>query len=161
MRFMLLFFLGILLPLTAVQAQQVPANKALPKVINVSQNSAVLEELSNQYQSSLFSASDTNFVATVKNWRGFLLSMEQYSEAIDFDIKGVKVWLKVFWAKDGNIDYIAYALSGRSINIDVVEWEAFLRSFMLNNKMALQHTRGFTYDGRIMFPLSYSLPRGK
>lgn len=161
MRFLLLLCLGILLPFAAVQAQQARANKALPKVINVAQNSAVLEELSNQYQSSLFSASDADFVATVKNWRGFLLSIEQYSESIDFDIKGVKVWLKVFWAKDGNIDYIAYALSDRSINIDVVEWEAFLRSFMLNNKMALQHTRSFTYDGRIMFPLSYNLPKGK
>lgn len=161
MRFLFVLFLGIILNISIAQAQQPRSNKALPNVINVAENSAVLEELSDRYQSSLFSASDTNFITTVNNWRTFLLSMETYANSIDFDIKGVKVWMKVFWAKDGNVDYLVYALSDRSINIDVVEWEAFLRSFMRNNKLPLQHTRGFTYDGRIMFPLSYSRPSKK
>lgn len=156
MRFLFGLLLSCLLSIATIKAQQ-----PLPKVINVAQNSAVLDKLSTQYQSSLFSASDTNFVTTINNWRNFLLSMEQYSETIDFDIKGIKVWLKVFWAKDGNIDHIAYILSDRSINIDLVEWEAFLRSFMRNNKLAIKHKRSFTYDGRLMFPLSYKRPTRK
>ncbi|MGH1337133.1 MAG: hypothetical protein ACRBFS_13500 [Aureispira sp.] len=161
MRFIIGLLLGFFIPIAVMQAQQARTNQALPKVINVAQNSAVLEELSNQYQSSLFSASDTNFVTTINNWRGFIQSIEQYAEDIDFDIKGVKVWVKVFWAKDGNVDYIAYVLSDRSINIDIIEWEAFLRSFMRNNKLALKYKRGFTYDGRMMFPLSYRRPSQK
>lgn len=161
MRFIILLLLGYFFVLPSLQAQQARSNKALPKIINATQNSAALEELSNQYQSSLFSASDTNFVTTINNWRGFLQLMEEYSETIDFDIRGVKVWMKIFWAKDGTIDYLVYALSDRSINIDVIEWEAFLRSFVRNTKLPIKFHRGFTYDGRVMFPLSYKHPSKK
>jgi hypothetical protein len=161
MRFITVLLLGYCFVIAPIQAQQARSNKALPKIINAAQNSDALEELSNQYQSSLFSASDTNFVTTINNWRSFLQLMEDYSETIDFDIRGVKVWMKVFWAKDGNVDHIVYVLSDRSINIDVIEWEAFLRSFIRNNKLPLKYRRGFAYDGRVMFPLSYKLPSKK
>ncbi len=157
MRFILLLCFGIIAFATTLHAQ----DTSLPPVINVAKNSTALDELSNNYQSSLFSASKADFMETGHNWRKLLLSMEQYADKIDFDIKGVKVWIKVFWDKEGNVEHIAYALSDRSINIDLVEWEAFLRSFIRNNKLPLQHSRSFTYDGRVMFPLSYAPPSQK
>jgi hypothetical protein len=159
MRFLVVLFVVFVTSTTWIQAQDEATQQVWPPVINVAQNSAALDALSNTYQSSLFSASNADFRETVNNWSIFLRSMEQYAEEIDFDIKGVKVWMKVFWAKDGSVNHLAYALSDRSININLTEWEAFLRSFIRNRKMALQHSKGFTYDGRIMFPLSYQRPK--
>ena len=124
-----------------------------PKVVNVAQHSEILEDLSANYKSSLFSASDADFIKTTKNWQQVLVGMEKYSEAIDFDLKGVKIWMKVFFAKDGNIDHITYILSEKSINIDTIELEAFLRSFMRNYKLSESHEQKFSYDARILFPL--------
>ncbi len=135
--------------LLTLQAQSVP------KIIDGTQNGPLLEELNGIYKSSLFSASEADFAQTVHNWRLFLLSMEAYAASINFDLKGVKVWLKVYWAKDGSIDHMAYILSDRSININPQDWEAFLRSFMRNNKIALPHKQRFAYENPVAFPLPY------
>lgn len=124
-----------------------------PKVMNVAQNSEILEDLSATYKSSLFSASDADFIKTTKNWHHLLIGLEKYAEEIDFDLKGIKVWIKVFFAKDGNIDHITYILSETSINIDSIELEAFLRSFIKNYKLPISHEQKFAYDARVRFPL--------
>jgi len=124
-----------------------------PKVVNVAQNSAILEDLSTIYKGSLFSASNADFIKTTKNWHQVLIGLEKYSEKIDFDLKGVKIWIKVFFAKDGNIEHITYILAETSINIDTIELEAFLRSFMKNYKLPESHEQNFSYDARIQFPL--------
>lgn len=124
-----------------------------PQVVNVAQNSEVLEDLSANYKSSLFSASDADFIKTTKNWHHVLVGIEKYAEEIDFDLKGIKIWIKVFFAKDGNIDHITYILSDTSINIDSIELEAFLRSFMRNYKLPESHEQKFSYDARVQFPL--------
>lgn len=128
-------------------------DKALPRVVNVSKNSAILEQLSADYKGSLFLASDTNVVKTAQNWKHLLVRMEEYADEIDFDVKGVKMWFKVFWAKDGTINHITYILSDTSINIDIIDFEAFLRSFMRNYKLPITARNRFSYDGRAMFPL--------
>lgn len=124
-----------------------------PKVVDVSQRSEILEDLSSSYKSSLFSASDADFIKTTKNWQHVLVGIEKYAEEIDFDLKGVKIWIKVFFAKDGNIDHITYILSETSINIDTIDLEAFFRSFIRNYKLPEVHEQKFSYDARIMFPL--------
>jgi len=124
-----------------------------PQVVNVAQRSEILEDLSASYKSSLFSASDADFIKTTKNWQHLLMGIEKYSEEIDFDLKGVKIWIKVFFSKDGNINHITYILSETSINIDTVELEAFLRSFMRNYKLPESHEQKFAYDARVLFPL--------
>jgi hypothetical protein len=141
---LLTFFLG-----THLFAQK----SNFPKVVNVAQNSEILEDLSANYKSSLFSASDADFIKTTKNWQHILIGVEKYAEEIDFDLKGVKIWIKVFFAKDGNIDHITYILAETSINIDTIELEAFLRSFIRNYRLPESHEQKFSYDARIRFPL--------
>ena len=124
-----------------------------PQVVNVAQNSKILEDLSTDYKSSLFSASDADFSKTTQNWHHVIMGIEKYAEEIKFDLKGVKIWIKVFFAKDGNIDHITYILSETSINIDTIELEAFFRSFMRNYKLPEVHEQKFSYDARLQFPL--------
>lgn len=129
------------------------AQNDFPAVINVAQSSTVLEELSATYKSSLFAASDADFVQTMKHWKHLLVGMENYAKEIDFDLKGVKLWIKVFWAENGTIDHITYILSDTSININRVELEAFFKSFIKNYKLPLIYKNKFSYDARVIFPL--------
>ena len=125
----------------------------IPRVINASNNSDLLDQLSATYKSSLFNASDTSVAKTIQNWKHLLAAMEIYSEQINFDLKGVKLWIKVFWAKDGSIDHISYLLSDKSINIALVDLEAFLSSFIKNYTLPEEHKQLFSHDARIRFPL--------
>ena len=149
MRFFFCSVLAMVLLATTLSAQ------SIPKIIDGAQNGPLLEELNSTYKASLFSASEADFAKTIHNWRLFLLSMQEYAESIDVDLKGVKVWLKIYWAKDGSIDHIAYMLSDRSININPQDWEAFLRSFMRNHKIPLMHKQRFSYENPVSFPLPY------
>jgi hypothetical protein len=124
-----------------------------PQVANVAKNSTILEDLSAAYKSSLFSASDADFIKTTQNWHHVLIGVEKYAEEIDFDLKGVKIWIKVFFAKDGNIEHLTYILSENSINIDTIDLEAFFRSFIRNYKLPESHEQKFSYDARVQFPL--------
>ena len=128
-------------------------NSNFAKVVDVSQRSEILEDLSATYKSSLFSASGADFIKTTKNWQHILIGLEKYAEEIDFNLKGVKIWIKVFFAKDGNIDHITYILAETSINMDTTELEAFLRSFIRNYKLPESHEQKFSYDARVQFPL--------
>lgn len=139
--------------LVLLLSQTAWTQKMLPKVVNISNNSKLLEELSSVYKHSLFLASDEDFVQTMKHWKQTLTDMEKYANEIDFDLKGVQMWMKVYWSKDGNIDHITYYLLDKSINIDTIELEAFLRSFIKNNKLPIKYEHKFSYDSRVMFPL--------
>lgn len=143
----ILTILGMLLWSSLLSAQ------SISPVIDVSNDSKILEELSAEYKSSLFVASDADFVKTMENWKHTLTAIENYAEEIDFNLKGVKLWLKVFWAKDGQIDHITYYLSETSINIDRIDLEAFLRSFMRKYKLPQSYKQRFSYDARVTFPL--------
>ena len=151
MRFLLGCFLTCSLWINTAVGQY----NQVPKIIEGTQNGPLLEELNGQYKASLFSASERDFAKTIHNWRLFLLSMQEYAASINFDLKGVKIWLKVYWAKDGSIEHMAYILSDRSINVDPSDLEGFLRSFMRNYKLPLVHKQRFAYDSQVLFPLPY------
>jgi len=125
----------------------------LPTVINVKSNTSILEELSAKYRSSLFSASDKDINETSKNWKHLLSAMELYGKQISFEIKGVRIWIKVFWAKSGKIDFITYYLLDKSKNVDKAELEAFLKSFTNNYELPVSHNSRFSYAGRVQFPV--------
>jgi len=139
--------------LVLLLSQTMWAQTAFPKVINISNNSKVIEELSSVYKHSLFLASENDFVKTMENWKRALTDMEQYANEIDFDLKGVQMWMKIYWAKDGNIDHITYYLLDKSINIDTKELEAFLSSYIKNKKLPIKYEHKFSYDSRVVFPL--------
>jgi len=145
MKFLTLFFALLFSYTTFAQK--------IPKVINVREDTKLLEQLSSDYKSSLFIASDTDFDKTAENWKHLLTAMEIYSQQINFDLRGVKLWLKVFWAKDGQIDHISYFLSDGSINIKLVDLEAFVSSFSNNYTLPQEHNHRFSYDSRVVFPL--------
>lgn len=146
MKSLLFLSLFILISLIA-KAQE------LPKVIDVSQSDQQLEVLSGQYKSSLLTAADTNLTTMMNTWKHCLTAIEFYADKIKFDIKGVKMWMKIFWAKDGKIDHIAYYLQDNSINISKTDFEAFLASFSRNYQLPLTHKHRFSYSSRLQFPM--------
>lgn len=125
----------------------------LPKILDANSSDQQLEALSSEYKSSLLTAADTNLTKMVNTWKHCLTAMEFYADKINFDIKGVKMWVKIFWAKDGKIDHIAYYLQDNSINIPKVDFEAFLNSFSKNYQLPIGHKHRFSYASRVQFPM--------
>src|SRR5690606_28683055 len=85
-------------------------------------------------------------------WMYMIGEMEAYAHKIEFDLNGVKLWLKVFWDEDGSIRYLSYFLKPNSRNIDTAELSAFLSSFMNVFRMPIQSTVKYTHNGSTQFP---------
>ena len=123
-----------------------------PKVFILGEHEKAYEKLNLEYSVMLLTACEGNMEAAYQKWLSMLNEMEAYATLINYDIKGIKVWLNVFWNEDGSIDYIAYHLKQNSRNIDTAEFTAFLKSFINRYKFPLVTNAKYTHYGSASFP---------
>lgn len=105
------------------------SGKTLPKVFLLGEYNSAYEKLHNSHPTSLFEFCNNNPDEAFDKWARFLIGMEIYAESINYDIKGVKMWIEVCWENDGKLKYIAYAPKPESRNIDTKELSGFMSSF--------------------------------
>ncbi len=110
------------------------------------------EFLNKAYNTSLLDACGGDIEASFQRWGGMLQAMELYSQEIGYDIRGLKMWLKVFFRADGTPDYIAYSLKPESIVFDEAELNAFFNGFMKRYQMELSAPTAFAHYGGASFP---------
>jgi hypothetical protein len=124
----------------------------LPKVFILGQHEKAYEKLYEQSSTVLLEVCHDDMNEAFDKWLGMLEEMEAYSNEIGFDIKGVKVWLNIFWDKDGSIEHIAYHLKVNSRNIDQMELSAFFSSFMNHYTFPVVSDRKYSHYGSASFP---------
>ena len=79
-------------------------------------------------------------------------AMDAYAENIDFDLKGVKVWLHVFWSETGRIDHLGFLLRPDSRLINVSELKVFFAGFIEQYQLQVTSTRKFNHYTGATFP---------
>jgi hypothetical protein len=126
----------------------------LPKVFLIGAYEEQYGLLYETYHDILLAVCHDNMDLAFGKWMHMIEEMELYSNKIDFDLKGVKVWLKLFWNPDGTIQYLSYYLKPNSINIDTAELSAFFTSFVNRYQMPIQTRLKFTHNGSAQFPTS-------
>jgi hypothetical protein len=138
----------------ASNSNTTPDSLRLPKVFILGEHEKDFEKLQSQYSTSLLSICSYNPEMTFEKWAQFLIDMEDYSEAINYDLKGVKMWIEVFWLPNGSAKHIAYALKPQSRNIDLKELSAFMSSFMNQYKPRFQPNKRISHSAHAFFPLT-------
>jgi hypothetical protein len=123
-----------------------------PKVFILGEHEDAYEQLNLDYSVMLLTACNGNMDDAYQKWVSMLNEMEAYATLINYDIKGVKVWLNVFWNGDGSVKHIAYHLKQNSRNIDTAEFTAFLTSFMNHYKFPLVTNEKYSHYGSASFP---------
>lgn len=123
-----------------------------PKVFILGEHENAYEELNLEYSVMLLTACKGDMDVAYQKWISMLVEMETYATQINYDIKGIKVWLNVFWDEDGTIKHIAYHLKQNSRNIDTAEFTAFLSSFINHYKFPLVCGDKYTHYGSASFP---------
>ena len=87
-----------------------------------------------------------------KHWLLMLHDMEIYAESQNFDIKGIKIWLNVFWNNDGTINNFVYYPKPNSRNTDFTKLTAFLDKFLVYYKFPLEYQTCYSHYGSATFP---------
>jgi len=83
---------------------------------------------------------------------GLLSDMEQYAEKSDFDIKGIKIWLNVFWNPDGTIKHLVYFPKPNSRNMDFKLLTKFMEKFRTTYEMESLTAKCYSHCGSASFP---------
>ena len=124
---------------------------ALPKVFLLGNHEVAYEKLSGE-GTSLLAVCKDDVIAAHGKWNSLLKEMEAHAEMINYDIKGVKMWLHVFWDNNGKIDNIAFYLKPNSRNVKTEEMTAFLTDFVNNYRLPAQHDERFSHYSGAAFP---------
>ena len=125
----------------------------LPKVFLIGEYTDAFDKLSAEYSYQLYDACDQDLSKAFSKWTVMMLDVQQAAEAQGIDIRGLRLWLKVFWAKDGSIEHIAYFLKPNSRNIETRKLTAFLTAFANNYVFPLEATQKYSHYASASFPI--------
>ncbi len=148
-----LFFLLCSAVMLAVSPGPQPKNKTLPKVFILGQFESSYDDLVVSYEQSLLTACDCTMKTAFGKWLGMLHELELYSKKQNIDIRGVKVWLHVFWNPDGSIEHIAYHLRPNSKIIDEEVMSFLLDGFAKQYSFPLTAETGYAHYSTGSFPV--------
>jgi hypothetical protein len=123
------------------------------RVYFIGEDEKKYEKLVEKYKSMLFTVCDNNMDVAYDHWTTLLKDFEAFAEKNNVDVKGVKLWMNVFWAKNGSIDYIVFYPKPNSKNMNYDNVKTLLAKFALNYQSSVKHTTGFSHYGSAAFPI--------
>ncbi len=130
-----------------------PKNKALPTVFVLGDFESSYDDLVQSYEQSLLTACDCTMKNAFAKWLGMLHELDLYARKQSIDIRGVKVWLHVFFNPDGSIDHIAYHLRPNSRDIEAEQMTYLLDGFAKQYSFPLTASEGYAHYSTGAFPV--------
>ena len=131
----------------------------LPVIFQLGEFEVQMDQEAMVHNTQLLTACEFDIEMAYGKWISMIKEMEAYSKRINFDINGVKVWLNVFYEKNGQIGHIGYYLKPNSRNLDRDEFAAFLKSFVNNYTFPHTYKEPFSHYGSAAFPTAaYETP---
>lgn len=141
------------LSISVLNAQTTISSQAqLPKAFQLGGNEKAYEALTQEYPQTLLAACNNDMKIAFDHWLGMMKELEVYAERINFDIKGVKVRLHVFWDTDGGIEHIGFVFRPNSRNARPEEFSAFLSSFIRQYTFPVQSQQKYSHYTIASFP---------
>ncbi|MEM6831633.1 MAG: hypothetical protein AAF551_14075 [Bacteroidota bacterium] len=145
-----------------VQAAAIPPTEDLlnpydksPVVFQIGESPDLFEALSATYSQPLITACTEDMNVAFGHWLTLFKDLEAYAIDQEFDIEGVKVWIKVFWSPEGLIDHMAFHLKPNSKNIDVRAFSMILEQFASSYQLQVKSDVPFSHYGSASFPTMY------
>ena len=138
---------------TTIDTSNTSTNQRQPRVFIIEDNELLVDELSRKYEKALIEACNNDLDRAHQKWVGTLVAMERYAKMWNYDIKGVKIWVKIFCNKRGYIDYIAYSVNPNSKNVNNEVFNQFLNRFLRVYRLDIRSSNHFSHYGRASFPV--------
>ncbi|HMR88736.1 MAG TPA: hypothetical protein PKD51_11315 [Saprospiraceae bacterium] len=122
-------------------------------VFYIGENERNYEKLVQNYNKLLFTVCDNNMDQAFEYWSVLLKDIEDFASKSNLDLKGVKLWMNVFWAKDGKIDHIVFYPKPNSKNLEYDTVQAMLKKFVETYQSPIKYSSKFSHYGSAAFPV--------
>jgi len=123
------------------------------QVALIGDESADHSELQKHCTTQLLEVSNNEMNVAYSNWMEMLNEMEMQAADTGLDLKGVKLWMNVFWNADGSIQKILYYPKPNSKNMDFTSITTFLEDFSKEYVLKLDSDVCFSHYGSATFPV--------
>jgi hypothetical protein len=131
---------------------QAPQSDELPAVFLIGEYEESYRIMADESETMLLTVCNDSMQYAFANWIQLLSDMEGMAEEIDFDLKGIKIWINLFWNPDGTIHHIVYYPKPNSKNMEYEELSAFFSYFIRNYEGRIDYTSPFSHYGSASFP---------
>jgi hypothetical protein len=131
------------------------AQQSAPRVFTIGTFEWAFEKLQFDYSYQLLTVGNDNIDEAYDMWLHMLRAMESHDEGLPyFDLKGINIWLYVFWNKDGSIAHLAYYLKPNSRFVKEEELTGFFTSFTDYYRLPMEAPamQRFSHYGSAFFP---------
>lgn len=126
---------------------------SVSKVMLIGEQDPYYESLVMECNTLLLSVTENKMEQAFDIWTNMLESIEAEAETADFDIKGVKLWINLFWNEDGSIKNIFYYPKPNSKNMDFEKLTSFLNRFADEYSLPKSYKSCFSHYGSAAFPI--------
>jgi hypothetical protein len=149
---LLTMILGMCLYTSSLYGQSTNGN--LPQVFFIGEYQSEYDQLIVKHNEVLLSVHNNSMEKAFNHWTGILTAMEQYAEKHDFDLKGVKIWINIFWDANGKIKHLAFYPKPNSKNIDYEKMKLIVSEFVENyNAVTVTSKKAYSHYGTANFPI--------
>jgi hypothetical protein len=135
----------------AVAQSNVPAS-SVPNVFLIGQFEDQYLALSKEYPVSFLSVYHDDIDRAYRSWTNILMDMEDYAGQINFDIKGIKLWINIYFNQDGTIAHLAFFPKPNSRYVPEEYLTAFFKNFVNDYKLPVKSEKGFQNSASAAFP---------
>ncbi len=145
--------------LTTAQATSTLKIDSLPTVFALGQfDGQPFEKLKSEYNTQLLSVCRNDMEMAYYLWVHVLKHIETQATKTGFDMNGMKLWLYIFWNKDGSIKNIAFYPKPNSKNFKNEDMAAFLSNFCKGYKFPMTADTNFSHYSTANFPVLVEKP---
>lgn len=129
---------------------------AMPSLVRMIGDDEVIQsELNTECADILVQIEGLTMRSAYTIWLSMLSDLETFASKMDYDIKGVKLWLNVYWHPDGSIRQIIFYPKPNSRNIDFKELSTLINNYAQNHNLPVTHSKCFSHYGSASFPTFY------
>jgi hypothetical protein len=142
------------------QAQPPVPSLPIPEVFLIGEYEDRYLDLSKDHPALFLSVFDNDVDKAYKVWSTCLADMEEYAAQLDFDLRGVKLWINMYFNPDGTIAHLAFFRKPNSRNVPDNQLSAFFRNFVDHYKLPAASGKGFQHSTSAAFPTFFQ-PTGQ
>jgi len=147
-----LVLITLTLLLDRAQSQSYVQSSGLPEVFLIGEHEDHYLELSQQHPGSLMALYHNDIDQAYKGWSDFLMDVEDYALDVNFDLKGVKLWLNIYFNADGTISNLAFFPKPNSRNVPNEQLVGFFKNFVRQYHFTESTDAGFQHSASASFP---------
>lgn len=131
---------------------QTPGTAQIPEVFLIGEYEDQYLQLSEAFPQSFMSLYANNIDLAYKGWSGFMMDIEDYAADLKFDIRGVKLWINIYFHPDGTVAHVALYPKPNSRNIPEDQLVAFFKNFVRQYHFTETAEQGFRHSASVSFP---------